>query len=74
MYQSNVTPHSQTLLQKQMSFDDFCRRARYYATVSKQAHFVTQLNGIYQVTAEPQYTDHILYTARPITPSDSKND
>ena len=57
-----------------MSFDDFCRRARYFATVSKQAHFVTQLNGMYQVTAEPQYTDHILYTARPVTPSDSKND
>jgi|SaaInlV_120m_DNA_3_1039746.scaffolds.fasta_scaffold09598_2 hypothetical protein len=58
----------------EMSFDDFCSRARYFATVSKQAHFVTQLNGMYQVTAEPQYTDHILYTARPITPSDSKND
>jgi hypothetical protein len=57
-----------------MNFDDFCRRARYFATVSKQAHFVTQLNGMYQVTAEPQYTDQILYTARPLTPSDSKND
>jgi|GEM_PF-3043041 len=52
-----------------MTFDDFCRRARYFAMVSKQAHFVTQINGMYQVTAEPKYTDHILYTARPSTPS-----
>jgi hypothetical protein len=74
MYQPNVSPHSQTLLQKQMSFDDFCRRARYFATVSKQAHFVTQLNGMYQVTAEPKYTDHIVYTARPVTPSVSQQD
>jgi len=84
------SPHSRKILQDtvqwldplaranypatQMNFDDFCRRARYFATVSKQAHFVTQLNGMYQVTAEPQYTDQILYTARPLTPSDSKND
>ena len=50
-----------------MNFEDFCRRAKYFATLSKQAHFVTRINGMYQVTSEPKYTDHILFTARPAT-------
>ena len=60
---------SQLSAATEMNFDDFCRRARYFATVSKQAHFVTRTNGMYQVTAEPKYTEHILFTARPSTDS-----
>ena len=52
----------------EMNFDDFCRRARINATVSKHAHYVTGSHGIYQVTSEPKYTEQILYTAYPQRP------
>ena len=51
-----------------MNFENFCQRARINAVVSKQAHYVTLVNGHFEVTTEPQYTEHIRYTAYPNSP------
>ena len=51
-----------------MNFENFCQRARINAVVSKQAHYVTLVNGHFEVTTEPKYTEQIRYTACPNSP------
>ena len=51
-----------------MNFNDFCQRARINALVSKQAHYVTLVDGHFKVTTEPNYTEQIRYTAYPQRP------
>ena len=65
-----VGPPSQSQLStaNEMNFNDFCQRARVNAVVSKQAHYVTLVDGQFKVTTEPQYTDQIRYTAYPERP------
>ena len=48
-----------------MKFEDYCRRARLNALASKKAYFVTEVEGGYQVTTDPQNTEAIKYVARP---------
>ena len=48
-----------------MTFDDYCRRARLNALASKQAYYVTEVEGGYQVTTDPPSTEVIKYVARP---------
>ena len=66
LFRMNSSPKQ--LLPGSMNFNDFCQRARVNAVVSKQAHYVTLVDGQFKVTTEPQYTDQIRYTAYPERP------
>ena len=48
-----------------MTFNDYCRRARLNALASKQAYYVTQVRGGYEVTTNPRSTEVIKYVAKP---------